>query len=275
MNSAIQGEPVRSTHHIAAVVPAYNEESQLWNTLEGLPPWIRSIIVVDDGSTDSTAEIAYSWKRKDTRLVLLRHAERQGVGAAIRSGYIWCRDKGVDAAVVMAGDGQMDPHDLPALLKPVLQGDAHYAKGNRFAHPTCWSRMPAHRYMGTWVLSWLTKIISGYWHSFDSQSGFTAIGKDALESLPLEDIYPGYGVPNDILVSLSILGLTVIDVPIVPVYGVGEKSKMNLPWVSVTLSLLLVRLSLKKLRHGLPFLSKSKRQRQLEVATAFQDSSPS
>ena len=169
----------------------------------------------------------------------------------------------------------MDPGDLPALIGPVLRDEADYAKGNRFAHPDCWARMPTLRYLGTWVLSWLTRFVSGYWHIFDSQSGFTVLGRKGLQDLPLENIYAGYGVPNDVLVTLSMYGMRVVDIPIVPVYGVGECSKMRIPRVTVTLSALLVRLWFRRMYHLWSRSPKPKDRRQLEVGPAFQDSSSS
>ena len=268
-----QGVKVHIEEHIAVVVPAHNEASLLGRMLAGIPPWVQSIVVVDDGSTDDTAAVFDAWQQIDSRGVLLQHSKRMGVGAAIRSGYLWCRERKVDAAVVMAGDGQMAPSDLPALLDPILRNEADYAKGNRFAHPECAKRMPLLRYSGTWALTWMTRFISGYWHIFDSQSGFTVISRRCLETLPLEEIYSGYGVPNDILVTLSLYDMRVADVPIVPLYGVGECSKMRISRVSLTLSALLIRLGLKRLKHLCSRAIKTKGQKhQLEVGPAFQDS---
>ncbi len=117
----------------------------------------------------------------------------------------------------------------------------------------------------------MTRLVSGYWHIFDSQSGFTVLGRRGLDTLPLEEIYSGYGVPNDILVALSLHDMRVVDVPVVPLYGIGECSKMSLPKVTATLSVLMIRLGLKRMAH----LCRGKVVTpQLEVEAAFQDSAP-
>jgi hypothetical protein len=91
------------------------------------------------------------------------------------------------------------------------------------------------------VLSLLTKIASGYWHVADSQSGYTAITIDALRVLQLGRLYPRYGFPNHLLVELNNYDFRVRDVPIQPVYNVGEVSGIRLPKVVPTLSWLLVK----------------------------------
>src|SRR5437868_2684504 len=112
---------------VAVVVPAYNEERAVGRTVRGLPRWIDHVLVVDDASTDGTALAAATGRRG---LEVLAHAHNRGVGAAIATGYARALELGVDAALVMAGDGQMDPADLPMLLEPIARGRAHYVKGN-------------------------------------------------------------------------------------------------------------------------------------------------
>jgi glycosyltransferase involved in cell wall biosynthesis len=104
------------------------------------------------------------------------------VGGAIATGYKWCRDQEIDVAVVMAGDNQMDPADLPAILDPVVQDKADYSKGNRLFTGDAWNQIPRVRYLGNSMMSLLTKIASGYWHVADSQSGYTAINRQALKT---------------------------------------------------------------------------------------------
>ncbi len=119
----------------------------------------------------------------------------------------------------MAGDGQMDPADLPRLLGPIACGRADYVKGNRFARAEVWRTMPQLRLVGNILLSLLTRAASGYWHLFDSQCGFTAATRQALSAIEIERIYPGYGYPNDLLARLWVAGVRVMDVPVRPIYG--------------------------------------------------------
>jgi len=107
------------------------------------------------------------------------------VGGAIATGYEWCRDHGGDVAVVMAGDAQMDPADLPVLLDPVVAREADYAKGNRLFTGDAWNQIPRVRYLGNAAMSLSIKIASGYWHVADSQCGYTAINLKTLKALAI------------------------------------------------------------------------------------------
>lgn len=232
---------------IAVVVPAFNEERLIARTVTTLPDFIDHIIVVDDQSHDRTSDIVRALRDRDARVALIRHEVNRGVGAAIATGYIWCRDHDVDVAVVMAGDAQMDPADLPELLAPVVSDRADYAKGNRLVTGEAWRIIPKSRYLGNSALTLLTKIASGYWHVTDSQTGYTAIHKRVLQLIPLQDIYPRYGMPNDLLVTLNIYNFRVVDVPVNPVYNIGEDSGIRPARMVLPLSLLLVRLFFKRM----------------------------
>ncbi len=232
---------------IGIVVPAYNEETQIENTLSSMPDYVDRIIVIDDKSNDRTVEIVEHLEKEDKRVILIHHEENGGVGKAIGTGYIWCRENNIDIAVVMAGDGQMDPDDMPGLLDPVVEGHADYAKGNRLITGEAWKKIPRVRYLGNSALTFLTKIASGYWHVTDSQTGYTALNHKALHLLPLEDIYPRYGMPNDFLVTCNIYNMRVMDVPINPVYDIGEKSGIRISRVLFSLPMLLIRLFFRRM----------------------------
>jgi len=232
---------------ICVVVPAYNEEKLIARTVETIPEFVDFVVVVDDCSSDSTTEIVQKLSIKSKRIILIEHERNSGVGAAISTGYIWCRENDADIAVVMAGDGQMDPVDLPNLLDPVVEDYADYAKGNRLVTGEAWHKIPHIRYLGNSILTFFTKIASGYWHVTDSQTGYTALNKKALHLLPLEKIYPRYGMPNDFLVTLNIYGMRVKDVPVNPVYGIGEKSGIRLRKVIFSLPFLLLRLFIRRM----------------------------
>ncbi len=227
---------------VGVVVPAYNEERQIGKVLETMPDFVDHIIVVDDHSADATLERCKEWqKRLGTRLTVIEQMQRGGVGAAISSGYRRSIELGLDVVAVMAGDGQMDPADLTLIIEPVTSGKADYSKGNRLFTGEAWRKTPAVRYLGNAFLSMLTKIASGYWHVADSQSGYTAISRTALQSLDLNRVYPSYGYPNDLLVRLNINNFRVADVPVHPRYGIGERSSMNVFKVIPTVSWLLGR----------------------------------
>ena len=234
-------------HKIAVVVPAYNEEVLILDTVRGIPEFVDKIVVVDDCSTDSTKAVVEEEAKERQELILISHGANRGVGGAISTGYVWCRDNDIDIAVVMAGDNQMDPDDLPALLEPVVEGRADYSKGNRLITGEAWQKIPRVRYLGNSALTFLTKIASGYWHVTDSQTGYTALNRHAMDLVPLEDIFPRYGMPNDFLVTLNIYSMRVVDVPVAPVYGIGEKSGIRLKKEIPRLSMLLLRLFLRRM----------------------------
>jgi len=181
------------------------------------------------------------YKKLDSRVVLLKHGINSGVGAAISTGYKHSRDYGVHCTAVMAGDGQMDPSELFDLCIPIVEGYADYSKGNRLRHRAAKLFIPKTRYIGNSILSVLTKLASGYWRISDTQTGYTAISLKALESIDIWDIYKSYGMPNDILVKLNIESAKIIEIPIKPVYNVGEKSKMKILNVIPTVSWLLFK----------------------------------
>lgn len=227
---------------VCVVVPAYNEEKLIGRVIETMPDYVDKIIVVDDKSTDKTAELVRNYAgQSNGRIVLIQHGENQGVGGAIVTGYKWARDNKMAVTAVMAGDAQMAPEDLPNLLDPVVAGEVDYAKGNRLFTGNAWQLIPKMRYLGNSYASLLTKIASGYWHVADSQTGYTAINLRALETLDLDNIYKRYGMPNDILVKLNIFNFRVNDVPVKPVYNIGETSLIKVRKIMITLSWLLLK----------------------------------
>jgi glycosyltransferase involved in cell wall biosynthesis len=234
---------------IAACVPAYNEELLIARVIETMPDFVDYIVVVDDCSKDKTTQTVLIYAaRQPERVFLVRHEVNQGVGGAIATGYKWCCERDVDVAVVMAGDAQMDPADLPDLLDPVVANEADYTKGNRLFTGEAWQKIPRVRYLGNAALSMLTKIASGYWNVADSQSGYTAINRKALLTLNWDNMYKRYGQPNDLLVRLNIYDFRVLDVPIKPIYGIGEKSGIRIWKVIPKLSWLLLKLFLWRMK---------------------------
>jgi len=178
---------------------------------------------------------------KNDRLILIKNLVNTGVGGAIARGYKWCKDHDIDCTAVMAGDGQMDPSELESIIKPVVEEGVDYTKGNRLIHKSASLIIPKTRFFGNSILSILTKVASGYWHVSDTQCGYTAISKNALTSIELHKIYKKYGMPNDLLTKLNISFCTLKEIPIKPVYNVGEKSKMKPLKVIPTISWLLLK----------------------------------
>lgn len=232
---------------IAVVVPAHNEEKLISRVIDTMPDFVDRIIVVDDLSTDGTLSVLKEEAGHHSNLEVLSHDTNQGVGGSIATGYKRARDLHMDVTVVMAGDAQMDPADLPAVIGPIVNDKADYTKGNRLFLGESWELIPHYRYLGNSFLSFLTKIASGYWHIADSQCGYTAISLGALNAIDIDDIYKRYGMPNDLLIKLNIANMRVKDITVRPVYNIGEKSGIRLWKVIPTISMLLCRRFLRRL----------------------------
>ncbi|MFC2080192.1 glycosyltransferase family 2 protein [Bacteroidota bacterium] len=182
-----------------------------------------------------------------SRLIVINHLKNGGVGAAISTGYKWCKNNNIDCIAVMAGDGQMDPDELERICRPVIEEGIDYAKGNRLIHRSAKYLIPGKRYIGNSILSILTKIASGYWRISDTQTGFTAISLNALKKIDIGRIYKKYGMPNDILVKLNLAKCSVKEVEIKPIYRVGEQSKMKIVKVIPRVSWLLLKSFFKRI----------------------------
>jgi glycosyltransferase involved in cell wall biosynthesis len=252
---------------VAVVIPACNEADKIADTIRSVPDFVDHVVVVDDGSRDATVATARACASGPLaagsgeggesagvrgRLEVIVHDRNQGVGAAITTGYARALALGADATAVMAGDGQMDPADLPGLLAPVLDGQADYAKGNRFAWPDGWRMMPPVRLIGGAVLSWLTRLASGYGHVGDSQCGYTVASRQALLAIGFGErrrgLFPRYGYPNDLLTRLGAARVRVVDVPVRPVYGPRWRSGLRPARVVLPIARILLRGFARRLR---------------------------
>jgi glycosyltransferase involved in cell wall biosynthesis len=211
---------------IGVVIPAFNEELLIGDTLRSIPNFVDKIYVVDDCSRDRTAEIAGKFEIDDPRVTCISHERNKGVGAAIITGYKKVLGDQLNIAVVMAGDNQMDPKYLPALLDPIVDDKVDYAKGNRLLSPEFRMGMSKWRTLGNTILTFLTKMASGYWQLMDPQNGYTAISTKALKKINPDSIYPWYGYCNDLLVKLNVFGFKIADVIMPAKYGT-EKSKIK------------------------------------------------
>lgn len=220
---------------VAVVIPAYCEARLIGRTLATLPAFVDAIYVVDDGSPDDTSGAAR--QVRDSRVRVLRHDQNRGVGAAIVTGYRAALSEQADAVAVMAGDAQMAPADLADVLAPVLSGRADYVKGNRFRSPER-RHMPWLRRTAGKVLSFVTRLASGL-DVDDCQCGYTAMSRPALCSLPLDELWPGFGYPNDLLLLAAQHGLRVGEVTVRPVYA-DEQSGVR-PWHALLILGLIAR----------------------------------
>ena len=211
---------------IALVIPAYNEEKLIKPTLEHVPDCIDKIYVVDDASTDNMAQIVRDCMANDSRIELIQHPKNMGPGQGIITGYKKASEDNYDIAVVVGGDYQMPLEQVSNFLEPLVNGEADYAKGNRFLSSEVdytFEKMPKIRLIGNIIITALTKISSGYYKVMDVVDGYTAITKEAIDMVNWDKAWKKYGYPMDFLIRLNAYGLRVKDIPRRAIYLEGER----------------------------------------------------
>ena len=197
---------------IAVVIPCFKVTKHIEFVIRSIPSSIDSIYVIDDACPDSSGTYVQR-TLDDPRVVVLFNQANLGVGGAVMVGYQAALDDGADIIIKIDGDGQMDPQLIPAFIEPILSGEADYTKGNRFFDLELVSQMPKVRLFGNAVLSFLTKLSSGYWNLFDPTNGYTAIHADVCRRLPFKKISNRYFFETDMLFRLNTLRAVVVDVP--------------------------------------------------------------
>jgi glycosyltransferase involved in cell wall biosynthesis len=215
-----------SNNKISVVIPCYREKAHVLDVISRIPDYVDNIICVDDCCPDKTGEFIKQ-NCDDNRIVIITHDKNQGVGGAMISGYKAALDSSADIIVKIDGDGQMDPELLPQFINPIINNNSDYTKGNRFFDIENISAMPIMRLLGNAVLSFMSKLSTGYWKTFDPNNGYTAINAKALKHIPLQKINPGYFFESDMLFRLNTLHAVVVDIPMVAKYG-EETSHVNI-----------------------------------------------
>jgi len=231
---------------IAVSVPAYKEELYIREVIDTMPDFVDTIVIVNDGSPDRTGEIIDDAALSDPRVHPVHHEINQGLGQSLIDGYLEAKKLGADVVAVMAGDGQMAPHDLESVVRPIVKEQADYVKGNRLLRDEVIDQMPRYRLIGNAFLSLLSKFATGYWKSMDPQCGYTAISGKALSRIPIEKMIKGYGYNAHILNMLNLANQRVAEVEVEPVYR-DETSYIKLRSYIPTVSRLLIRLFWRRL----------------------------
>lgn len=203
---------------IAVVIPSYRVTTQILDVIARMPTDVERIYVVDDACPDKSGDFVEA-NAQDLRIVVLKHTINLGVGGAVITGYKAAIADGMDIIVKIDGDGQMDPTLIASFVEPICLGEADYTKGNRFFSLEKIRVMPAIRIFGNAVLSFLTKLSSGYWNLFDPTNGYTAIHADVCRQLPLDKISHRYFFETDMLFRLYTIRALAIDIPMDAKYG--------------------------------------------------------
>lgn len=211
---------------VGVVVPAYRVSHQVLDVIAAIGPEVDVIFVVDDACPERSGALVRQ-ECLDPRVRVIEREHNNGVGAAVKTGWRAALEDGCDVVVKIDGDGQMDPSLLPAFVRPIVDGQADYTKGNRFFDPEGVREMPRSRLLGNAALSFLSKASSGYWHTFDPTNGYVAIGASALRLLPLDKIADGYFFESDVLFRLGTVRAVVHDVAMDASYG-SESSSLTI-----------------------------------------------
>lgn len=219
-------DPAFHNPKIAVIIPCHGVGDAIFHVLERIGPEVTRIFVVDDLCPDRTADRVEA-RCDDPRIRVIRHLVNKGVGGALISGYRAVLEEGLDIAVKIDGDGQMPPELISRFVGPILNGTADYTKGNRFYRVEDLQDMPPLRLFGNAVLSFLTKLSSGYWSIFDPTNGYTAIHRAVLAELPLDKIANDYFFESDMLFRLNTVRAVVRDIPMRAVYG-DERSGLRI-----------------------------------------------
>lgn len=210
---------------LAVVIPCYRVRDKVLSVIRNIGPEVGYIICVDDACPEKSGELIRA-QAHDPRVRVLTHEKNRGVGGAMITGYQAALEAGAEIVVKLDGDGQMEPALIPVFTNPIRSGLADYTKGNRFYRLESLRTMPPVRLFGNAVLSFLTKLSSGYWDIFDPTNGFTAIHSKVLREIPLEHLSPRYFFESDILFRLNIVRASVMDIPMSARYS-DEKSSLE------------------------------------------------
>jgi glycosyltransferase involved in cell wall biosynthesis len=189
---------------VMAVIPAYNEERFIGSVVLKARKFAGQVIVVDDGSTDATAEVA-----RDAGATVVQHRQNRGKGAALTTAFNLAQKHQPDVVVMLDADGQHRPEELAQVIDPVLQGDADIVVGSRYLTGDC--DVPKHRIWGHWAFNTLTNLISGV-SSSDSQSGFRAFSPHALGTLSIHS--DGFSVESEMQFIAKQNHLRLVEVPV-------------------------------------------------------------
>ena len=211
---------------ITVIIPCYRTKDFVLDVIKGIGQEVSSIIVVDDFCPDGTGEFVTE-NCLDPRVIVLRNLFNMGVGGAVMRGYQAAIYRGADILIKIDGDGQMNPSLIPVIISPIISGNADYVKGNRFFDLKNIHSMPPIRIFGNAVLSFMSKLSTGYWNIFDPTNGFTALHANIATRLPFEKISSGYFFESDILFRLNLLRAVVVDMPMDSKYG-NEYSNLRI-----------------------------------------------
>ena len=195
------------------IIPAFNEQAAIGEVVEKSLQYADDVLVVDDGSSDDTSEIA-----RNAGASLLKHPTNFGKGISLRDAFK--QVEGYDVVVTIDGDGQHNPDEIPDLVKPIIEGKADFVNGSRYLNGFD-ENTPAYRRVGQTVLDIATNVTAGT-DLTDSQSGFRAFNGKTIGCYKFRD--PGFGIESEMIADAAENNLKIIEVPITVKYDVENSS---------------------------------------------------
>ena len=212
----------------AVVIPCYNEEKMITQTIKKIPEYIDHIIAVNDASTDNTIGVLNKLKKQYSKLIIVDNKVNQGVGGALIAGYDYAvKNTKATAIGIVAGDDQFDSSYLKAMLDDFIDQSADYVKASRFFHREAFKTMPKYRQFGNIFISLLTKFSTGYYSITDITNGCGWLRREIIEKVDFSIVEKRYDYETSMLTALSIANAKVIDHAVPAHYG-DEKSTIKL-----------------------------------------------
>ena len=212
----------------AVVIPCYNEEKMITQTIKKIPEYIDHIIAVNDASTDNTIGVLNKLKKQYSKLIIVDNKVNQGVGGALIAGYDYAiKNTKTTAIGIVAGDDQFDSSYLKAMLDDFIDQSADYVKASRFFHREAFKTMPKYRQFGNIFISLLTKFSTGYYSITDITNGCGWLRREIIEKVDFSIVEKRYDYETSMLTALSIANAKVIDHAVPAHYG-DEKSTIKL-----------------------------------------------
>lgn len=213
---------------ILVVIPVFKIQNNVFDLLGKIPEQIDKVIIIDDKCPFQTGKKIENQIAINSKIKIIFNNKNLGVGGAVKKGYIYGLEKNFDVIVKIDGDGQMDPQEIIELINPLIDDGYDYSKGNRFLANNKISNYPKTRFYGNIMLSFLTKLSSGYWDIFDPINGFTAIKSDIIRNINLANVDNRYFFETDMLFNLNIKNYTVKDVPVNVKYFQNHTQNLNI-----------------------------------------------
>ncbi len=202
-------------NRVVVIMPAFNEEKSIGNVIKSMPGYIDEIIVINDGSTDRTAELA-----KAEGSIVINHKKNIGVGASFHSGMRKALDLNLDVMVNIDADGQFNPEDIIKLVEPIISKKADFVTASRFMDSNQYPKMSKIKFFGNKVMSFIISKINSQ-KFYDVSCGFRAYSKDALLKL---NLFGEFTYTQETFLNLAIKNVSIMEIP-VKVRGTREHGK--------------------------------------------------